>query len=145
MTEAQVIKALETKTDQELHQWIMDLPNEESLEATRIIGEQIKQNPDFDTNAELQEAYSKITQSANNFENTLIDTQVKELMHEIELDARIKDMQQHYASMVTVLANNLLSNPNDNNLKKMLRELKQIFVEGNLYDEYLWKKINHLL
>lgn len=145
MTEEQVIKALETKTEQELQQWIMDLPNDESLEATRIIGELIKQNPNYETNEELQKAFVKVNDAANNFENTVIDAQVKDLMHEIEVDAKLKDMQQHYAIMVTILANKLLDNPHDTNVKKLLIELKQILIEGNIYDAYPWKRIEHLL
>lgn len=145
MTEEQVIKALETKTEHELQQWIMDLPNDESLEATRIIGELIKQNPNYETNEELQKAFVKVNDAANNFENTVIDAQVKDLMHEIEVDAKLKDMQQHYAIMVTILANKLLDNPHDTNVKKLLIELKQILIEGNIYDAYPWKRIEHLL
>ena len=145
MTEEQVIEALETKTNQELHQWIMDLPDDESIEATKIIGELIKQNPDFETSAELQLAYNKITNSANNFEEKVIDAKVQDLMHEVELDAQLKDMKLYYASMVTILANKLLDNPKDDNLENMLRELKQILVEGNIYDAYPWRKINNLL
>lgn len=145
MTEEQVIKALETKTEQELQQWIMDLPNDESLEATRIIGELIKQNPNYETNEELQKAFVKVNDAANNFENTVIDAQVKDLMHEIEVDTKLKDMQQHYAIMVTILANKLLDNPHDTNVKKLLIELKQILIEGNIYDAYPWKRIEHLL
>ena len=145
MTEEQVLVALETKTEQELHQWILDLPNDESLEATRIIGELIKQHPDYETNEELQKAFSKVNNAANNFENTVIDAQVKDVMHEIEVDAKLKDMKQYYASMVTILANKLLSNPQDDNIKNLLKELKQILIEGNIYDAYPWRKIEHLL
>lgn len=145
MTKEQLRVLLQVKTPEEIKEYYQDLSGTELIDFMDMMLEVMGENPDFEDNPMLEDSKKLVEESREKIETAIIDDNIQEMMKEIELDALFKEGDKAMMGMKNALIKQLLQEPENAELKKMIIEFMQIEKDAGFYNEQDWKEILHLL
>ena len=145
MNREQVLETIKDKSPVEIEQWLVSLEDEEFIEVTGLLEEIAKELPVYHNSDEFRKEVDAVAANRENFEEICNKEAVQKLKNEMELDESFKKLEKEFNGLRESLIEELLINPDQEQLLNMIKQIIQIEKDHNTFNPDDWEAISYLL
>ena len=145
MNKEQVLAIIKGKSPDEIQHWLENLEDEEFIEITTMLEQIAKELPVYKTSEEFRKEVEDVAANRDNFEELCNKEAVQKLKNEMELDESFKKLEKEFNGLRESLIEELLINPDQEELLNMVKKIIQIEKDHNTYNPDDWEAISYLM